>query len=751
MSVGRAIDPSRAARSATSPQPAAPAAPRVDLAVSKDSVEHDPKTGQFTVSSGTSTGEVAEHYGYEKTASKEYSLAKAGKHWSAKAGSRVTETYRHPETGHSITVKGPNWKHNFAKSGGNSRAGVGAGELHEHLTQRRSPAKDAEPRWKDRRYDEFKKEMAKPRPLAASPPARDMTPTDWRGMLRGFFKFIMEEAKEPEHKEVVGDAEFEEVKHPRGKGGKFGSGGGASSDKSPDEVGTSLGITIERNPKTGMFNTPYAALRVAIKDPSKTQDSLDKLARMRASQALGREFGETLETYYERKPELKKLNEEANKVAQYLKSGEPAARDAALSTSPNSALPAAAGVIFVGPTNRVLFAKRSAKGDQPASWAFPGGACKPNETAAECAAREAREETGYDCLAKDNQVLLRPIDRRTVNDVDFETFLVRCPEEFEPTLNDEHTECEWIPWGRWPTPLHPGVAETLEGLPENVEELIEGLEIGEDVDLKRNPDGSLQPTVALTDLLPFTTEELRDAGTLKASHKHPGPARTGSEAMDAALAMDWRGVADLEEAPLAHAFDRDTTRTYGADGHLHVAKAHISKGCVNPYRGKEIPGYQDLGLDPDKPYRLLRDPEEIAKAVSTFNNLPILSTHRPVSAEAHPPELVIGSTGTDAEFNAPYLDNSLVFWPKSAIEAIESNDRKQLSAAYRYVPVMEPGIYEGEPYDGRMTELIGNHIALVRDGRAGADVVVGDERLIWYSPTWANAKGTTNWNDRRWK
>jgi hypothetical protein len=219
------------------------------------------------------------------------------------------------------------------------------------------------------------------------------------------------------------------------------------------------------------------------------------------------------------------------------------------------------------------------------------------------------------------------------------------------------------------------------------------------------------------------------------------------------MALDWRGVAELEEptaqAAAGYAFDRDTTRSYDADGRLHVTRANISKAAINPYLGREIPGYRELGLDPDKPYRLLRDPEEMARAVGTFNNLPILSTHRPVSADAHPPELVIGSTGTDAEFSAPYLTNSLVFWPRSAIEAIESNERKQLSCAYRYVPDMTPGTYQGERYDGVMRDLCGNHLALVRDGRAGADVVVGDERPSWRNGRWTDDRRI--WRDYKFK
>lgn len=39
---------------------------------------------------------------------------------------------------------------------------------------------------------------------------------------------------------------------------------------------------------------------------------------------------------------------------------------------------------------------------------------------------------------------------------------------------------------------------------------------------------------------------------------------------------------------------------------------------------------------------------------------------------------------------------------------------------------MTPGTYEGQPYDGRMTNIRGNHVALVEKGRAGPDVLVYD-------------------------
>jgi hypothetical protein len=197
------------------------------------------------------------------------------------------------------------------------------------------------------------------------------------------------------------------------------------------------------------------------------------------------------------------------------------------------------------------------------------------------------------------------------------------------------------------------------------------------------------------------------------------------------MAMDWSGVSGLRVRDrLELAFDRSSVRAYDEDGRLHIDIANISKACVSPYWGREIPNSAALGLDPNTKYHLLRHPDELAKAADTFNRLPVMIEHQPVSADAHASNLVIGATGERAKFQPPYLTNSLVIWPQHAIDGIESNKQRELSAAYHYEPVMTPGVYEGQPYDGVMTNIRGNHLALVTDGRAGPDVIVGDSALV---------------------
>jgi uncharacterized protein len=208
----------------------------------------------------------------------------------------------------------------------------------------------------------------------------------------------------------------------------------------------------------------------------------------------------------------------------------------------------------------------------------------------------------------------------------------------------------------------------------------------------------------------------------------PEPLHPGVKALIAgSVDEDW-ALPQLTAADAAIAFDRASVRTKDQDGRLHVAVTHISKANVCPYGGWEIPGWRKLGLDPDKTYHLYRDPDELAKAAPTFNNIPVLSEHVAVGAQDHRPELVIGSTGTDGAFASPYLNNSMVIWAGRSIQDIEAEVSCEISSAYYYTPDMTPGEADGVPFDGVMRDIIANHVAIVPEGRAGPDVIVGDSK-----------------------
>lgn len=177
----------------------------------------------------------------------------------------------------------------------------------------------------------------------------------------------------------------------------------------------------------------------------------------------------------------------------------------------------------------------------------------------------------------------------------------------------------------------------------------------------------------------------------------------------------------IGDSALIIAMDRDLEREKTRDGRLMVKRAIITKAGVYPYRGKEIPGWEELGLDPNRVYNLLRDPAEIEKGMNTLNGVQLLKKHTPVSASKPHQDKTVGSLGTDAEWDGENLYNSLFVNVQDSIDGIESGKQRELSAGYHYKPDMTPGIFGGKPHDGVMRDLHFNHVALVEDGRVGPE------------------------------
>lgn len=174
----------------------------------------------------------------------------------------------------------------------------------------------------------------------------------------------------------------------------------------------------------------------------------------------------------------------------------------------------------------------------------------------------------------------------------------------------------------------------------------------------------------------------------------------------------------------------DSVRTVDDNGYLHVGISNITKEQVAPYLGSEIPGFERLGLKPDEIYNVYRPASELSKpaTVESLNGIPVLLKHAEDSAEA-PASNRVGSTGTDAKWEPPYLTNSLHIQDADAIRRINDGTMREISMGYFYTPVLKHGEFEGEPYDIVMTDISCNHVALVEEGRAGHDVSVKDSTL----------------------
>jgi len=391
--------------------------------------------------------------------------------------------------------------------------------------------------------------------------------------------------------------------------------------------------------------------------------------------------------------------------------------NAPMATAPNAAVPLisrrkltrdelatarghAAGIICVAPSGKVLLLRR---GDHEPNfaghWALPGGGAETNETPARAARREAKEEMGYS--VKGPLVLLD--QKVTPTGMVFHTFMHAAEDEFIPKLNQEHTGYAWAPLHALPRPMHPAVEGVLHR------------NVGVASDMKPEDWRHL-----ISGLLEFFEEEAEEP-----EHAEDSRHLTGDEQklLGEALRKSVKVIAQDESVKMPD-----------VDGRLHVIGVNICMESVSPYKGQEIPGWQELGLKADEIYQVYRPGSELSRAetIASANGIPLLRKHVATSAEDHKFWDTIGSTGTTARWESPFIINDLAVWPADDIEGIENKTKSSLSPGYRYSPVLERGEFNGKRYDIKMRNIIFNHLAVVVEGRQGPDIVIDTaEELQW--------------------
>lgn len=109
-------------------------------------------------------------------------------------------------------------------------------------------------------------------------------------------------------------------------------------------------------------------------------------------------------------------------------------------------------------TNRFLLLHRT-QSKQNNVWGLVGGTNEDTETPWEGLKREIQEEIG----ALPNIKKTIPLETFVSNDdhFSFHTYLCVVEHEFIPKLNGEHDGYAWVSFGKWPKPLHTGLANTL--------------------------------------------------------------------------------------------------------------------------------------------------------------------------------------------------------------------------------------------------------------------------------------------------
>lgn len=119
--------------------------------------------------------------------------------------------------------------------------------------------------------------------------------------------------------------------------------------------------------------------------------------------------------------------------------------------------------------------------------------------------------------------------------------------------------------------------------------------------------------------------------------------------------------------------------------------------------------------------RELRLPEEVFKddAVNSFKMLPITNDHpEEAVSSTNVKQLNVGTTGQDVKQDQTYLAPYVKIMDKDAVALVKSGKRG-LSFGYDVNLVKKDGVYKGEKYDYVQTDIKGNHLAIVFQGRAG--------------------------------
>ena len=134
-----------------------------------------------------------------------------------------------------------------------------------------------------------------------------------------------------------------------------------------------------------------------------------------------------------------------------------------------------------------------------------------------------------------------------------------------------------------------------------------------------------------------------------------------------------------------------------------------------------------LYTDADGSVRREYRPEtEVASpdSLASFAGKAITSEHPPVLLDAeNTKDYQVGFSGTEVVYDNGFVKAVMTITDRDTIERIMRGDAREVSAGYRVNYDPTPGVTDsGEHYDGIQKEILGNHIAVVRRGRAGPQV-----------------------------
>lgn len=175
------------------------------------------------------------------------------------------------------------------------------------------------------------------------------------------------------------------------------------------------------------------------------------------------------------------------------------------------------------------------------------------------------------------------------------------------------------------------------------------------------------------------------------------------------------------------------SKSVDINGFWEIKGNPLTKEGVFMYLGRQIdPEGDKWGLDADRIYWVYRPKDEIAKdeTLHSFEGVPFIDEHTMLGEGCTPTD---HSNIAGVIHNIRMKGNVMIGDFKiysDEIKQLISKGKKQLSIGYRATFVKKTGVFNGKAYDFVQVGLVGNHVALVDNGRCGSDVRIFDKAVV---------------------
>jgi len=171
-----------------------------------------------------------------------------------------------------------------------------------------------------------------------------------------------------------------------------------------------------------------------------------------------------------------------------------------------------------------------------------------------------------------------------------------------------------------------------------------------------------------------------------------------------------------------------STRRITDEGYMHCI-ADTCRTGIYEYTAAQV-GMKDR--EPGETVKVYRAPEEVFNdaAMASFKGKPVTFSHPDENVTAkNIRDYTVGHGGDNVFRDGDTMKQNLYITDEAIINLIDSGEVDQISNGYTAEIVIADGVTpEGERYDAFQKTIKGNHIAIVKNGRAGSGCRINDSQ-----------------------